>query len=93
MTRCCTVTEKSKKIIPSAVHVDNTSRVQFVSDNESGRLIYRLLDFLEKEYGIEVLINTSLNGNGQPIANSLQDAAVMSKSMGVDMLYDINSIS
>ena len=57
MTRCCSASELAKSEAPSSVHIDNTSRVQFVSENESSRLIYQLLDNFENEYGIKVLIN------------------------------------
>lgn len=69
------VTAKCRQpaLYPAIVHADNTSRVQTVPANGSN---FRLL--LEEWYqktGCPMLLNTSLNVKGQPIVNTLNDAA------------------
>jgi carbamoyltransferase len=67
---------KNPSLLPAVVHADGTSRVQTVPPNNTG---FRLL--LEEWYkatGCPVLLNTSLNIKGQPIANDSRDASAFS---------------
>jgi len=59
--------------LPSAVHIDGTARVQFVSkeDNEN---YYFLLHEVKKLTGFGVLINTSFNKHGRTIVETPKDA-------------------
>jgi carbamoyltransferase len=59
-------------LFPAICHVDNTSRVQTVSNNGSG--IRRLLEAWYKETGCPMLLNTSLNIRGEPMVNDRADA-------------------
>mgnify|MGYP001546539571 CR=1 FL=1 len=55
------------KDIPAVTHVDGTCRLQTVT-KDSNKLLYEILGH------IPVLINTSLNIQGKPIANTYHDA-------------------
>jgi carbamoyltransferase len=55
----------------AVVHVDGTGRVQTVNAGQN-RLLFRLLDKFHEITRIPVILNTSLNDAGLPIANSLQ---------------------
>lgn len=59
--------------IPAVKSVHNNSRVQVVT-KESNPKLYEILTLFKERTGCAVLLNTSLNGNGMPIANTLQDA-------------------
>jgi carbamoyltransferase len=59
-------------LFPAVCHVDDTSRVQTVSNNGSG--IRRLLEAWYKETGCPMLLNTSLNIRGEPMVNDRADA-------------------
>jgi carbamoyltransferase len=59
-------------LFPAVCHVDNTSRVQTVSDNGSG--IRRLLEAWYARTGCPMLLNTSLNIKGEPMVNDRADA-------------------
>jgi carbamoyltransferase len=59
-------------LFPAVCHVDNTSRVQTVSDNGSG--IRRLLESWHARTGCPMLLNTSLNIRGEPMVNDRADA-------------------
>lgn len=63
-----TLKAKDKKIIPGAVHVDGTSRVQTVNRLQNPTL-YDILFEYYKITGIPALINTSLNIKDQPLLN------------------------
>jgi len=61
------------KDLPSAVHIDGTARVQFVSENDN-KNYYTLLQEVKKLTGYGVLINTSFNKHGRTIVETPQDA-------------------
>ena len=58
----------SKKI-PGVTHIDGTARVQTIS-KEFNPIVHKLLTEYKKITGIPVLINTSLNIQGQPICET-----------------------
>jgi len=62
-----------KEIIPSAVHIDGTSRIQTVN-REQNALYYDLLKSFEGLTGVPVLINTSFNVRGEPIVCTPKNA-------------------
>jgi carbamoyltransferase len=59
-------------LFSAVCHVDNTSRVQTVSDNGSG--IRQLLEAWYTHTGCPMLLNTSLNIRGEPMVNDRADA-------------------
>ncbi|MQB08163.1 carbamoyltransferase [Agrobacterium tumefaciens] len=68
------VREKQRALIPSALHVDGTARVQTV-DRADFPLLHEVLAAYERITGIPVLLNTSLNLKGKPTASDI-DAAM-----------------
>jgi carbamoyltransferase len=74
----CWGTERVVRWVPkwkdvcSTVHVDGTCRVQTVTD-ETNPLMFKLLTKFKEFSGLPVLLNTSLNDRGKPIANTLED--------------------
>ncbi|WP_028477028.1 carbamoyltransferase C-terminal domain-containing protein [Nocardia sp. CNY236] len=70
--------------IPGACHVDGTSRVQTVND-EQNPLVAELLREVEQATGIACLINTSFNVAGEPIVCSPTDA--ISCFLGTEIDY------
>jgi carbamoyltransferase len=68
-------------LFPAICHVDDTSRVQTVSDNGSG--IRRLLEAWYAATGCPMLLNTSLNIRGEPMVNDRADADRFEKLYGV----------
>jgi carbamoyltransferase len=73
---------KRPDLYPAICHVDNTSRVQTVSEKDNPGF-YRLIKKFYDETGCPMLLNTSLNIKGQPIVNSENDAADFEKFYGV----------
>jgi len=69
----------------AVAHVDGTSRVQTVSADQNPYL-YRILDAFERRTGVPVLINTSFNLRGEPIASSPSDALRTFFASGIDCL-------
>jgi len=76
-----------KDLIPEAVNVDNTARVQTVGSNSSCREFRRLLEFIKVHTGIGQVINTSFNLAGEPIVETPTDAIRTFVSSSIDYLY------
>ena len=74
MTDLMLLNAKVKKpdLIPAVVHIDGTARVQTIT-KEFNPIVYDLLSEFKKLTGIPVLINTSLNIQGQAICDSERD--------------------
>jgi carbamoyltransferase len=78
------VSDAARDQLPSAVHVDGTTRPQEL-DPSSGDLLASLL----AEWGDRAggaLINTSFNGPGEPIVSSRADAVACFRRLGLDFL-------
>lgn len=71
--------------VPGVVHVDGTARHQDVREEDNPDF-YALLRAFRDLTGVPVLVNTSLNGPGEPIVESRRDAAAFWNSRAVDML-------
>jgi len=67
------VREKFRSVMQDVVHIDGTSRVQTVNQEQNSR-ISTLLEEHNRRTGIPLLLNTSLNGRGQPIIETPHDA-------------------
>ena len=77
--------------IPAVTHVDNTARIQTVTETSNIQL-YRLLKAFEKYSGIPILLNTSFNVMGEPIVCTPIDAIKTFKASGIDILVINNYI-
>jgi carbamoyltransferase len=71
--------------LPAITHVDGSSRIQTVREDQNVRY-YRLLKALEKRTGYPIVLNTSFNDKGEPIVTSPQDALRCFFSTGLDAL-------
>lgn len=78
-------------VFESISHIDNTSRIQTVDKKHI--LFYQLLDEFEKLTGLPMLLNTSLNDNGKPIAGEPADAIALLKNSSLDKLIIGNTIA
>lgn len=79
------VKEEKKKVIPSVTHVDGTARVQTL-EREQNCLLYMLIEEFEKLSGVPVVVNTSLNLRGEPVACTPDDAISVFKRCDMDLL-------
>ncbi len=85
------VRDEQIKLIPSAVHVDNTARPQFVS-KKTNPYFWEIIEEFRKKTGIPVIINTSFNIMGEPIINRPEEAIQCFYSTGLDILVLENYI-
>lgn len=80
-------------LIPAITHVDNTCRIQTVSPTENPSY-YRLISEFYEQTGVPILFNTSFNLAGQPLVESVIDAALTMINSEIRFTYlpDVNKI-
>lgn len=74
---------------PAITHVDGTCRIQCIDNNDSFR---NLLEKFYKLTGCPILLNTSLNLAGKPLADSKSDAIEIFQNTDLDILVIGNYI-
>ncbi|MEV5000513.1 hypothetical protein MRBLML1_001067 [Nocardioides sp. LML1-1-1.1] len=62
-----------RPIVPAITHVDGSARVQTVT-REHNPAYYRLIEHFHELTGVPLVLNTSLNIKGEPIARTPDDA-------------------
>lgn len=67
------VLQSKRKQIEGAVHCDGSARVQTVN-RQTNPFLHELISKFGDKSGIYVLLNTSLNLKGNPIANTIEDS-------------------
>jgi carbamoyltransferase len=80
------VREGRASTIPSVTHVDGTARLQTVSRERNPRF-YELISEFDRLTGVPVVLNTSLNVRGEPIACTPEDALGVFMGSGLDGLF------
>ena len=83
--------EHAINTIPAALHVDNTARVQIVS-KESNPRFHKLITAFGKATNVPVLLNTSLNLQGEPIVRNEEDAMSVFSRSKIDTLILENQV-
>ncbi len=85
MTIAFKLKEEFTKEIPGAVHIDNTARVQFVSQEDNPHY-YDLIKKVKELTGFGVIINTSFNKHGRTMVLTPHDAIVDFISTNLDFM-------
>jgi carbamoyltransferase len=86
MTLAVPVRPSARAAIPAVVHADGTARVQVVHREDAPGLA-ALLEQFDRLTGVPVLLNTSLNVKGQPMAATAADAVWTFENSAMDVLY------
>lgn len=77
--------------VPGVVHVDQTGRLQTVTPEENPRY-HKLISCFHARTGVPIVLNTSFNVMGKPIAHSVEDALSVFYTSGVDVLVIENHV-
>nr|MDT0666765.1 carbamoyltransferase C-terminal domain-containing protein [Micromonospora sp. DSM 115978] len=85
MSAAFPVTELTRACLPAVVHANGTARVQTVTSEQHPFLVAVLTAFAEIT-GHPVLVNTSLNVKGKPIAGTPDMALDCLAESGLDAL-------
>jgi carbamoyltransferase len=86
MSRAVPVRSDRVDLLSELVHADGTARIQSV-DRRDNPTFHALLRSWGDACGLPVLLNTSLNVRGQPIACSVTDALATFFGCSLDCLY------
>ena len=81
---------EKRELIPAVNHVDDTGRVQAVTEEASPRF-HRLIRAFEQLTGVPILLNTSFNEN-EPIVMTPQQAIETFQKTRMDLLVLGNSV-
>lgn len=85
MLRIVPVRPHQRAAIPAVVHIDGTTRPHTVTETGHPRLhalLHRMSEFAHPP----ILLNTSLNRRGEPIAHTAADAIAIAATTGLDVL-------
>lgn len=85
MTIAFSATEEAKRLIPEAIHIDGTTRPQFVT-LANNRMYYQLIKEFERLTGIPALLNTSFNDQEEPIVCRPEQAIQTFLNTGLEVL-------
>jgi carbamoyltransferase len=72
--------------IPSIIHVDETCRIQTVSEEEN-KHYYNLIKAFKNRKGVPILFNTSFNLGGDPLVETIADAIDTLKKCDIQYMY------
>ncbi|KAJ1429313.1 Carbamoyltransferase-domain-containing protein [Ochromonadaceae sp. CCMP2298] len=86
MSLTATVRADKVSLVPAICHVDNTARLQTVTQSDAP-LFHALISAFFRLTGIPMLLNTSFNRKGQPVVESPAQAIDTLMSCGIDHLY------
>jgi carbamoyltransferase len=78
--------ERAKKEIPSIIHTNGTCRVQTVTPSQNYHF-YQLLNGFYQKTNVPILLNTSLNLAGEPLAETLDDVLSMTESSDIKFVF------
>lgn len=85
MLRSVKALDSKKTIIPAVTHIDGTCRIQTVNQKQTSIFTELITEFY-KLTGIPMLLNTSLNGLGQPMYSTKQQCIDLMASSDLDVL-------
>lgn len=78
------VQPEKQEELAGAVHADGTARFQTLFHKNQNPFLFDLLKYLDVNFGIKTLINTSFNTKGEPIVHTIKDAEKAAKKMNID---------
>ena len=78
--------ENAMEQVPAIIHVDNTCRIQTVTE-EQNKHFYNLISCFFKKTGVPMLLNTSFNLGGEPLVETFNHAVYTLKNSMIEYLY------
>jgi len=84
MLSAAEIFEHQKQLFPALIHQDGTIRLQIIDDNDENILCRNILSELEALSKDFIIINTSFNGQNEPIVETPEQAMRSAIKMGLD---------
>jgi carbamoyltransferase len=81
-----TIRSEYKEMLRGILHLDDTARVQTITE-EQNPFLYKVLTILEQKNKIPVLVNTSFNIQGQPLVSTYTDAFKLYETLPINGMY------
>jgi carbamoyltransferase len=78
--------EKNRDKIPAVIHVDNTCRIQTVTE-EQNKNYYDIINEFYKLTNIPIIGNTSFNLAGEPIVETIEDSLHTFHNSQMDYIF------
>jgi len=78
--------ENAIEQVPAIIHVDNTCRIQTVTEEQNPHFYALISCFFEKT-GVPMLLNTSFNLGGEPLVETFNHAVYTLKNSMIEYLY------
>lgn len=75
-----------EKVIPAITHVDNTCRIQTITEQQN-KHYYELIKEFYIKTGVPILFNTSFNLAGEPLVETIEDALNTLRNSDIKYLY------
>lgn len=85
MDKTLLIRDEKQATIAGVCHEDGTGRLQSVKKSANPKF-YRLIECFSELTGVPVLLNTSFNVMGKPLAHSVEDAIAIFLTTGLDVL-------
>jgi carbamoyltransferase len=79
--------EKIKQI-PAVLHIDDTCRIQTITAKQN-KVMYNILKIFYEKTGVPMLLNTSFNLAGMPLAATKEKAQYTINNSQIDYLFTI----
>lgn len=86
MSYAVEVLPNKKDLIPGIIHVDNTCRIQTVTEKQNYHYYNLIQSFYEKT-SVPILFNTSFNLGGETLVETLDDAIDTLKRSEIEYLF------
>ncbi|MFR9309018.1 carbamoyltransferase C-terminal domain-containing protein [Hydrogeniiclostridium mannosilyticum] len=80
------VKPEKKDMIDAVLHLNDTARIQTITEEDNDRLFSVITDIFQKT-GIPIICNTSLNDKGEPIVNRISEALNFALRKGIRLVY------
>lgn len=80
-----TAQSKRPSEVPSITHIDGSARMQTI-DEETNKHYFNIVKSFYHQTSVPMIINTSLNGNGEPVLETEQDALNFFNNTDTDIL-------
>lgn len=78
--------ENAIEKVPAVIHADNTCRIQTVTQ-EQNKHFYNLIQCFYEKTGVPMVLNTSFNLGGEPLAETFNHAIYTLKNSQIEYLY------
>jgi carbamoyltransferase len=80
------VKPEKRHLIPSITHIDGSARLQTIKKYQNP-LLYSLIYKIKQRTDIPIILNTSLNDKGKPIANNITSIYDLLKNTDLDCVF------